>query len=275
MGRGARIRRSAGLLLIIDINMACPARRYSGYSGSAPDARPRTLRSRCRVGGPAHGQVPVTLKDRGWGVFYFFDDADAKRPPIWPEGRGGRRAGLITIHGARAEFYKGPRRLGRDPAALKERLQIPVIANGDITDCPKALAEGVAPVRGRAVMVGRGAQRAPLGAGGVGAALHASRAPQVPGRRADRTFWYAGHFEAMLRLLRPRPRAGVARKHLGLYLDEAGHRGPTCAAAVLTARGPSRGVALLPDALAPCAPEGSGHDQGPPPASGPRCPFRR
>ena len=117
---------------IIDINMGCPAPKISGSgSGSALMRKPELVGEIVRAV-TAVCEVPVTVKIRkGW------DDGSVNAVEI---AKICERAGAaaITVHGrTRMQYYKPPvdYEIIRQ---VRQSVQIPVIANGDIDSAQKA-----------------------------------------------------------------------------------------------------------------------------------------
>lgn len=225
---------------IIDINMGCPAKKVvSGYSGSA------LMRDLDHALGlieavVAAVDIPVTLKTRlGW------DAATLNAPELAmrAEAAGIR---MITIHGrTRCQFYKGHADWAAI-SAIKQAVDIPVIANGDITDATTA-GTALAQSGADGVMIGRGAQGRPWNLAQVASELYGTKAPEIP-TGADFLDLVAGHYEDMLGFYGTTLGSRVARKHLGWYMAGCGCRADL-RKAVLTERNPSTVLALLPDAL--------------------------
>ncbi|MGR3759328.1 tRNA dihydrouridine synthase DusB [Roseobacteraceae bacterium NS-SX3] len=229
--RGARI---------IDINMGCPAKKVTnGYSGSAllktPDHALRLIEAVV-----AAVDVPVTLKTRlGW------DENSLNAASV---ARRAQDSGvqMVTIHGrTRCQFYKG----SADWAAIrpvKEALEVPLLANGDILDAAAA-SQALEQSGADGVMIGRGAQGKPWLLAEVAHQIWGSPAPEIP-QGAALVDMVSKHYEAMLAFYGQDLGVRVARKHLGWYMDEAGS-GAALRRAVLTARDPREVLRLLPVAL--------------------------
>ena len=135
---------------VIDINMGCPAPKIAGGGSGAALMRDPELCGRI-VRAVSHAvAVPVTVKIRSG---YDADHINAVEVAKIAERNG---AQAVTIHGrTRAQFYAPP----VDYAvirAVREALEIPVIANGDI--CDALSAKRVMELTGcEYLMVGRGA----------------------------------------------------------------------------------------------------------------------
>jgi len=142
---------------IIDINMGCPAKKVCNkWAGSAlMQDEPLALSIVEAVVAAAlpHG-VPVTLKMRtGWCQQH----KNAVNLARAAESAGVQ---MLTVHGrTREQGYKGFAEYDTI-AAVKQAVQVPVVANGDI-DSPEKAQEVLKLTGADALMVGRAAQGRP------------------------------------------------------------------------------------------------------------------
>jgi tRNA-dihydrouridine synthase B len=142
---------------IIDINMGCPAKKVCNkWAGSAlmqDEPLAMSIVQAVVDAAQPHG-VPVTLKMRtGW--------CDAHKNAV-PLARAAEAVGvqMITVHGrTREQGYKGFAEYDTI-AAVKQAVQVPVVANGDI-DSPEKAQEVLKLTGADAVMIGRAAQGRP------------------------------------------------------------------------------------------------------------------
>jgi tRNA-dihydrouridine synthase B len=170
MAEGARIAEDLGAD-IVDLNLGCPSRKVCAHSGGSALMREPALARDIVRAMRAAVEGPFTVKMRaGWDPHH----QNAPEIALMCEEEG---VDAVAVHWrTRAELFGGTRRL-EVVAAVKDRLSIPVIANGDIIDAASAL-QTVEATGCDGLMIGRGAVRNPWVFREVEAAL-AGRAPPV------------------------------------------------------------------------------------------------
>ena len=139
---------------IIDINMGCPARKICNVMAGSALLQDEPLVRRIVEAVVRAVQTPVTLKIRtGWDR----DHRNAVRVAKIAEDSGIQ---ALAVHGrTRACGYSGEAEYDTI-AAVKSAVNIPVIANGDITT-PEKVKYVLACTGADAVMIGRAAQGRP------------------------------------------------------------------------------------------------------------------
>jgi tRNA-dihydrouridine synthase B len=158
MAQAARLNVDRGAQ-IIDINMGCPAKKVCNVAAGSALLKDQPLvqqivESVVQAVGIGPDAVPVTLKIRtGW---------DREHKNALEIAKIAQEAGIsmLTIHGrTRADLYHGDAEY-ETIAAVKSRIGIPVVANGDI-DSPEKAKQVLSITGADALMIGRAAQGRP------------------------------------------------------------------------------------------------------------------
>lgn len=245
MAEAARVAVGAGAD-VVDINMGCPAKKVVGGHGGSALLKELDLAVRLIEATVEAVAAPVTVKMRlGW------DEGSIVAPDLAAraEAAGAR---MVTVHGrTRSQFYEG-RADWTAIAAVKARVSIPVIANGDLVDVEDAPAM-LAASGADGVMIGRGAQGKAWFPGQVAAFLatgETRRAPSIGTQRA----LAVEHYDGLLTLYGRDVGVRHARKHLGWYLDAAAETAgrplaPAAKAEAMTAPTPEAALAAFGRAL--------------------------
>ena len=197
---------------IIDINMGCPVKKVcNSWCGSAL-LQDEALVAHILDAVVAAVDVPVTLKFRtGWDQAH----KNATRIAAIAESAG---IAMLTLHGrTRADGYRGDAEY-ETIAAVKARVTIPVVANGDITT-PEKARHVLAVTGADAVMIGRAAQGRPWICGEIDHFLRTGT-HLLPPLVADVRTLMDGHLRAHYDFYGEYLGVRTARKHIGWYVRD-------------------------------------------------------
>lgn len=197
---------------IIDINMGCPVKKIcNSWCGSA------LLQNEKLVGEILDAvvravDVPVTLKFRtGWDRAHKNALSIAKRA----EAAG---VAMLTLHGrTRADGYSGEAEYDTI-AAVKSAINIPLVANGDITTPEKAQFV-LDYTQADAVMIGRAAQGRPWICGEIAYFLQTGKHLPPP-MIAQVRLLMSEHLQAHYAFYGEYLGVRTARKHIGWYVRD-------------------------------------------------------
>lgn len=211
MAEAAKLNEGRGAS-IIDINFGCPVKKVvNGQAGSAL-MRDEALAGRIMEATVRAVGLPVTVKMRmGWDV----DSLNAPRLARIAQECGIR---MVTVHGrTRNQLYKGTADWNFI-RKVKEAVDIPVIANGDIRS-PEDAVRCLEASGADGVMVGRGAYGRPWFLGQVMHHLRTGRTPADPSP-AERMAVVLEHYDSMLEHYGIHGGVRIARKHLSWYCTD-------------------------------------------------------
>ena len=210
MAEAARTLTELNRFEIIDINMGCPAPKVvKAGDGSALMKDPK-LAYEIVNKVKAATKLPVTVKFRkGW---------DEQSINALEFGKLMQEAGAdaVTLHGRTREQYYSGTADWEIIKELKEKLSIPVIANGDITSFEAA--ERILDItKADALMIGRGAQGNPFIFKEVNDYMESAILPKkiCPKLKIDTAI---SHYKLALKYKTQHKAVTEMRKHLGWYL---------------------------------------------------------
>ena len=217
MGEAAAKAQEISGAQIIDINMGCPVGKVvrSG-DGSALMRRPELAQEIIETV-VRSVRVPVTVKIRkGW-------DSGSVNAPEFARMAQAAGASVITVHGrTRVQMYSGTADWTAI-RAVRESVDIPVIANGDVFTAGDAVR--ILAVTGAdAVMIGRGAFGNPWLFTQAAAALDGQAVPPLPPLQ-HRVETAVHQFELASAMKGERIACLEARKHYAWYLRGVPHAG--------------------------------------------------
>ena len=196
---------------IIDINMGCPAKKVCKKLAGSALLQDESLVASILETVVAAVVVPVTLKIRtGWDP----DHRNAVRIARIAEDAG---IESLAVHGrTRACRYKGEAEF-ETIARVKETVNIPVIANGDITSLAKS-HEVLRLTNCDGLMIGRGAQGRPWIFRELGQLLNETKEKPQLDKKELRDIML-GHLRELHRFYGDLTGVRVARKHLTWYCN--------------------------------------------------------
>lgn len=210
MAEAARTLTELNRFEIIDINMGCPAPKVvKAGDGSALMKDPKLAYDIVNKV-KAATNLPVTVKFRkGW---------DEQSINALEFGKLMQEAGAdaVTLHGRTREQYYSGTADWEIIKELKEKLTIPVIANGDITSFEAA--ERILDItKADALMIGRGAQGNPFIFKEINDYMESAILPKeiCPKLKIDTAI---SHYKLALKYKTQHKAVTEMRKHLGWYL---------------------------------------------------------
>jgi tRNA-dihydrouridine synthase B len=200
---------------IIDINMGCPAKKVCNRDAGSALLRDEPLVARILAAVVSAVTVPVTLKIRtGWDR----ETRNAVRVAHIAEDSG---IAALAIHGrTRACRFEGEAE-HRTIADVKQRVRIPLFANGDI-ETPERARAVIEASGADGVMIGRAAQGRPWILREIEARLAGNSLPPTP-RAAEVGAIMRAHLRDLYAFYGEAAGVRIARKHIGWYCrDHAG-----------------------------------------------------
>jgi tRNA-dihydrouridine synthase B len=195
---------------IIDINMGCPAKKVCKVDAGSALLKDRELVKSILLTVVAAVDVPVTLKIRtGWSRA----QNNAVEIAQLAEDCGIQ---ALSVHGrSREDRFLGSAEY-QTIRQVKRKIQIPVIANGDIDSAKKA--EMVMDFTAAdAIMVGRIAQQRPWIFGQIDHYLSTGKKPEEPADELKQA-WLLSHLKNLYAFYGEHQGVQIARKHINWQL---------------------------------------------------------
>lgn len=196
---------------IIDINMGCPAKKVCSVSAGSALLRDEILVKRILIAVVNAVDIPVTLKIRtGWDL----NSRNALEIAKIAEDSG---ISALTIHGRTRACKFNSYAEYETIKNVKQSINIPVIANGDI-DCAKKAKYVLDTTGADALMIGRAAQGNPWIFRQIRYFVNNKKHLEKPDVKEIQTT-LLGHLEALYSFYGETNGVRIARKHIGWYLQ--------------------------------------------------------
>jgi len=194
---------------IIDINMGCPAKKVCNVAAGSALMKDEKRVAEILQAVVAAVDVPVTLKIRtGW-------DLQNKNAPQIARIAEDCGIQMLSIHGrTRADAYRGDAEYDTI-ARVKQQVNIPLVANGDITSPYKA-RDVMQKTGADAIMIGRAAQGRPWIFREINHYLETGHI-LPPLQTTEIGTILARHLSALYGFYGERRGVQIARKHIGWY----------------------------------------------------------
>jgi tRNA-dihydrouridine synthase B len=197
---------------IIDINMGCPAKKVCKVDAGSSLLKDTALVSTILETVVKSVSVPVTVKIRtGWSR----DNRNALEVARIAEDCGIQ---ALTIHGrTREDKFLGTAEY-ETIRQVKQAVQIPVIANGDI-DCEKKAKMVLDFTATDAIMIGRVAQHRPWAFQQIGHYLATGKTAKEPTVQ-QKQLWLVNHLKNLYAFYGEFQGVRIARKHINWQLGQ-------------------------------------------------------
>ncbi|MGC3979663.1 MAG: tRNA dihydrouridine synthase DusB [Steroidobacteraceae bacterium] len=214
MAEAARINVELGAQ-IIDINMGCPAKKVCNKAAGSALLRDEALVEEILTAVVQAVTVPVTLKIRtGW-------NAEQRNGPRIAKLAQDCGIQALAVHGrTRACMFEGAAEY-ETIRAIKNAVQIPVLANGDI-DSPQKARQVLELTGADGLMIGRAAQGRPWIFRDIAAFLESGTLLPPPEVAEVRAIMRA-HLRRLHTFHGEGTGVRIARKHIGWYAEGRPH----------------------------------------------------
>ena len=226
---------------IIDINMGCPAKKVCSVAAGSALLRDEALVKKILDAVVNAVDIPVTLKIRtGW---------DLHSRNAVDIARIAQDSGIaaLTLHGrTRACKFNGQAEYVTIKA-VKQAVNMPIIANGDIDSAEKA-GYVLAATGADAIMIGRAAQGNPWLFEQIGHFLKTGKALEKPTDMAIHGTLLS-HLDQLYSFYGNASGVRIARKHIGWYFKHLGAISQDTKNNINQATCPSRQLALINSAF--------------------------
>lgn len=211
MARAAKILTDLGIFKLIDINMGCPAPKVIKNGDGSALMKNIKLASSVMESVKNATDLPVTVKFRkGW-------DDESVNAPEFALAMQASGADAITVHGRTRQQYYSGKADWEIIRQIKQMVDIPVIANGDIfsKEDAKAILEHT---KADGIMVARGAQGNPFIFDQISAFLQDDKAEIKHPDAKERILAAMEHYNLTLAFKDEHKAVREMRKHLVWYL---------------------------------------------------------